>query len=159
MKASSLKILVTSGIVLFVILVAEHAPTISFLYEKKNFFPAICLRLFAFFLAFLLLSSFYGIGSLFCPLIRINKVQKYLQTPVYFFIGFIISSTIVYIFGFLDILKREIFICIFYFGTVLTIKKIIKNPLDLFPKIKTSKLETFEKFPIVIEYSKTRGCI
>ena len=145
MKAPNLKIFITSGIVLFIILVAEHTPTISFLYEKTNFFPAICFRLFAFFLALLLLSSFYGIGSLFCPLIGISKIQKYLEIPVYFFIGFIISSSIVYILGFLEILKREIFICIVFFGTVLTVRKLVKNPLDLFPTKKISKLETFEK--------------
>ena len=41
-----------------------------------------------------------------------------MQIPVQFFIGFILSSVIVYLLGFLDMLHREILVPVIFFGIV-----------------------------------------
>ena len=110
MKSSSLKFLIISGLTLITLLIAKYPPIITFLFETTNFFPALCFRLYALLLAFLLFISFYGVGSFFCPILRLNRIPQNLQIPVYFFIGFFFSSSIVYFLGFLGIIKKEILI-------------------------------------------------
>ncbi len=65
---------------------------ISFFYQTPNIFPALGLRLLALLLAVLLLGSFYGIGILICPIIGLKKIPKYMEMPVQFDIGFMMSS-------------------------------------------------------------------
>ena len=101
MRTSILKIWITSGIVLILLVFAGHPPTISFFYQTPNIFPALGLRLLALLLAVVLLGSFYGIGVLICPIIGLQKFPKHMQIPTQFFVGFILASVAVYLLGFL----------------------------------------------------------
>ena len=96
MRTSILKIWITSGIVLILLVFAGRPPMISFFYQTPNIFPALGLRLLALLLAVLLLGSFYGIGILICPIIGLKKIPKYMEMPVQCFIGFILASVAVY---------------------------------------------------------------
>ncbi|SVC26498.1 uncharacterized protein METZ01_LOCUS279352, partial [marine metagenome] len=124
MRTPRFRIWITSGSVLLLLMLAGHSPTISFLYQTPNFLPALGLRLYALLLAVLLLGSFYGIGILICPIIGLKKIPKYMEMPVQFFIGFIMSSVAVYLLGFFGMLHREILILVVLFGACITIHKI-----------------------------------
>ena len=145
MRTSSLKIWITSGIVLILLVFAGHPPTISFFYQTPNIFPALGLRLFALLLAVVLLGSFYGIGVLICPIIGLQKFPKHMQIPTQFFVGFILASVAVYLLGFLGILHREILFLMILFGAWMTIHKISTLSFNIFLHFKTLQLGRFEK--------------
>ena len=146
MNTPWLRILITSGSVLLLLMLAGHSSTISFLYQTSNFLPALGLRFYALLLAALLLGSFYGLGLFICPKIGLNKIPKYMQIPVQFFIGFILSSVVVFLLGFLGMLHREILFPVVFFGACITIHKIRTLTFNVFHKIKTSQLEYLEKW-------------
>ena len=110
MRTKRLKLWITSGSVLLILVLAGHSPTLSFLYHTPNYLPALGFRLLSLLLAVILLGSFQGIGVLICPIIGLNKIPKYLQIPVQFFIGFILASVVVYLLGFMGLLYRVILV-------------------------------------------------
>ena len=69
-----------------------------------------------------------------------------MQIPVQFFVGFILSSVIVYLLGFLDMLHREILVPVIFFGTCITIHKISTHTFNVFQNFKTSQLDYLEKW-------------
>ena len=146
MRTSILKIWITSGIILILLVFAGRPPMVSFFYQTPNIFPALGLRLLALLLAVLLLGSFYGIGILICPIIGLKKIPKYMEMPVQFFIGFIMSSVAVYLLGFFGMLHREIIILVVLFGACITIHKIKTLSFNEFFDIKISQLEQLEKW-------------
>ena len=146
MNTPRLRILITLGGVFLLLIIAGHSSAISFLYQTSNFFPAIGLRLYALLLAILFLGSFYGHGLFICPIIGLKNIPRYMQIPVHFFIGFTLSTILVYLLGFLDMLHREILFLVILFGAFKTIKKIVMIPLNTFQNFRTSPLEYLEKW-------------
>jgi len=125
---------------------ADHSPTISFLYQTPNFLPALGFRVFSLLLSLVLLGTFYGIGMLICPLMGLRVIPKYLEVPTRFFVGYIIASVAVYLLGFLGILHREIFFLVVLFGSWMTIHKIKTLSFNVFLHFKTSQIEHLEKW-------------
>ena len=74
----------TSGSILLLVVLANHSPTITFLYHTPNILPALVFRFLALLLAVVLLGAFYGIGIFICPFIGLKIVPKYLQEPIFF---------------------------------------------------------------------------
>jgi len=107
-------------------------------------------RLLALLLSIVLLVAFYGIGMTICPFIGLKSIPKYLQEPIFFFIGFLLASTFVYMLGFLRILHIEILLLVIFLGAWITIYKKSKR---LFKPIRIfywSRLGSLEKWTMGI---------
>ena len=149
---SSLKLIIwiTSGFVLLILVLADHSPTISFLYQTPNFLPALGFRLFSLLLSLVLLGTFYGIGMLICPLMGLRVIPKYLEVPTRFFVGYIIASVAVYLLGFLGILHREILLIVVLFGVWITIQKTSSPPFNTLRPFNWFRLERLEQWSLMI---------
>ena len=146
MNTPRLRILITSGSVLLLLMLAGHSSTISFLYQTSNFLPALGFRFLALLLAVVLLGSFYGIGVFICPIIGLQKFPTHMQIPTQFFVGFALASVTVYLLGFLGMLHREILFLVVFFGACITIHKIRTHTFNVFQNFKTSQLDYLEKW-------------
>jgi len=136
----------TSGSILLLVVLANHSPTITFLYHTPNFLPALAFRFLALLLAVVLLGAFYGIGIFICPFIGLKIVPKYLQEPIFFFIGFLLASTLVYLLGFLRILYIEILLPVVFLGAWITIHKKSKSLFNAIRLFYWPRLGSLEKW-------------
>jgi len=114
---------ITSGSVLLLLMLAGHSPTLSFLYQTPNYFPALGFRLLSLLLAVVLVMAFHGIGLLICPAIGLKMFPKYMEFPTRFFIGYLLASVAVYFLGFTEMLHKEIFLPVVLFGVCISIHK------------------------------------
>jgi len=124
MDTLNLRFWITSGSVLILLILAGHAPTLSFLYQTPNYFPSLGFRLLSLLLAVILVMAFHGIGLLISPLIGLRAIPKHMEVPTRFFMGFLLASVAVYFLGFLGMLHREIFFPLVLFGVSISIHKI-----------------------------------
>ena len=131
-------------------MLADHSPTISFLYRTQNFLPALGFRLFSLILSLVLLGTFYGIGVFTCPLIGLREIPKYLEVPTRFFVGYFIASSAVYMLGFLGILHREILLIVVLFGVWETIQKTASLPFNTTRPFNWLRLERLEQWSLML---------
>jgi len=139
-----------SGSMLLLVVIAGHSPTITFLYQTPNFFTALLFRLLALLLAVFLFLVFHGIGMFICTLTNLKLIQNYLKVPTFFFIGFLLASSLVYLLGFLRILYFEILIVIVFFGAWITIQNKSKWQFKSIRIFYWSRLGSLEKLTIGI---------
>ncbi len=146
MRTKRLKLWITSGSVLLILVLAGHPPTLSFLYHTPNYLPALGFRILSLLLAVILLGSFQGIGVLISPILGLHKIPKYLQIPVQFFTGFILASVVVYLLGFMGLLYRVILVPIILLGACVAVYNIRSLSFKMLLHFKTSQLEHLEKW-------------
>ena len=149
MLASGIRFWIIALSVLFLLVLTGHPTTTSYLYQTSGYLPSIVFRLLSLLLAFVLVISFHGIGLLFCPLIGVSVIPKHMEVPTRFFVGFLLASVAVYLFGFSGTLHNLILPIVILFGAWTSLHKYRNFSIKKLFWLKPIRFQSIELWTLV----------
>jgi len=120
-KNNSFSHLPASYKILFVLstallLLGHNEIATTFLSKTPYIIPALLFRALAFFLSILMLFSFYGIGVIASPFLKLSSLNSGIKHIIRFFSGYACAGALVYLLGILHILHPLVFLAVLIAG-------------------------------------------